>query len=215
MTFLPIECSEATTGAPLSNRSISYTEALTDRSTGVVSCHCHAVPGAGIHGPELARGWGQGRGPRPRSRRCRGPGRVRPAGPVPGCSSAWGLSVEQPHRGPASGQRTPVPCGSGGGIDACGLPTPGDSLAAARDFKRKDDAWCGGSFGRALGLGGRPWQSILAETCPVAGFVARAHAISMPVPHAVFVGVSLVLDWVLGPRALRQRPDHEHPVNEC
>jgi len=116
---------------------------------------------------------------------------------------------------PASGKRTPVPWGCRGGVDACGLPTPGDSLPAGRDFKRKDEAWCGGSFGRALGMEGRPGHSILAETCLVAGFVARAHAISMPVPHVVFVGISLVLDWVLGPRPLRRRPDHEHPVNEC
>ena len=111
-------------------------------------------------------------------------------------------------------QRSPVPRGSGGGADACGLATPGDSLPAGRDFKRKDDAWCGGSFGRALGLEGRPWRFSPSLAWLRASWPGRTPSRCRS-PTAVFVGDSLVLDWVLGPRPLRQRPDHEHPVNEC
>lgn len=62
MTLCPCRCSAATTDEELSNRSMSYTFADTDWSTGVVSCHCHVVSGAGIQSLvvralRVFRGW--------------------------------------------------------------------------------------------------------------------------------------------------------------
>ena len=48
MTWRPRRCSEATTEAGLSNRSMSNIWAGTDWSTGVVSCHCQVVRGPGL-----------------------------------------------------------------------------------------------------------------------------------------------------------------------
>ena len=45
----PCACNEETTLAALPNRSMSYIWATTDWSTGVVSCHCQVVFGAGRH----------------------------------------------------------------------------------------------------------------------------------------------------------------------
>src|SRR5258708_3048224 len=49
MACRPSRCSRSTTARSFSKRSMSYTGTSTDVSTGVVSCHCHAVPCAGDH----------------------------------------------------------------------------------------------------------------------------------------------------------------------
>src|SRR5258706_9608055 len=47
MTFAPLACNADTADSLLSKTSISKTWASTDISTGVSSCHCQLVPGAG------------------------------------------------------------------------------------------------------------------------------------------------------------------------